>query len=113
VPPHPIGRRRRVDVLPSVVGDVTGHDRFKSCEGPSNQGSSLRSCAISSRDSPVASMPTAMVLGVIRTSLPTRFGCRATYSAARFAPRSARAGHPVKTKVLTQSLDIIDKPVTA
>src|SRR6202035_4442689 len=52
--------------------------------------------------------PTALVLGVIRTSLPTRPGCREVRA------RAVREQvQPVKTKVLAQGLDIIDKPVTA
>jgi hypothetical protein len=79
-----------------------------------NQGSSLRSSAVSRRASPVTVMPTAMVLGAIRASLAD-----ASWVPGHIQRREVRAGavreqvQPVKTKVLAQRLDIIDKPVTA
>lgn len=58
----------------------------KAANAAGNHGSLLRSCAVSRRVLPVTVMPTALVPGVIKASLLTFFGYRATYCAARFTP---------------------------
>jgi hypothetical protein len=54
------------------------------------------------------------VLGVISASLPTRCGCRGHIQCREVRAAGVREQvQPVKTKVLAQRLDIIDKPVAA
>ena len=85
----------------------------KAVHAATNHGSASRNRTISRRISLVAVIPTARVLGVIRTSLRMPSGCRTAYSAARFAPRSAQADRSVRGPGARARREIVYEPVAA
>lgn len=86
----------------------------KAANAAGNHGSFFRSCASSSRVSPVIAIPTARVPGPIKASLLTFFGYRAAYCVAIFVPHGvAEQVHPGKPEVYAQRLDVIDQVIAA
>lgn len=68
----PAAVEERRNGLDGVCGALPAMIASRASNAAGNHGSSRRSCAISSRTSPVIVMPTAITLGVIRASLPTQ-----------------------------------------